>query len=337
MNALSEGLTFEQQEHWLAAVDSYQSATEQEPSAEAFHRLGTALMKVNRSHDAVDALRRAIQFDSSSAHLWVTLARGLIADKQYEAAIRACDHALKLQPDRADALGLKGRALILTDDRQNAEAAHMAVRRALMENPTDAELLVTDAVALSILGLWEEARRVALEAVRVDADDARTWRIIATTNWQMHSLHDALGAIDMALSLEPKHAESWMIKGSIERTQYAFQRDPRFIRSAITSFNHGLALNPKDPDLLKARQEARQTRHPAGPSLRSSHIASLCILTTCIMLACGLGIYLFGANLAAAGQWITRSMVVVFALALAASVWLLISLIIQIATARRVG
>ncbi len=334
MNALNEGLTFEQQQNWMAAVDSYQSATVQEPNAEAFLRLGMALLKINSSHDAVDALRRAIEFDPTSAHLWVALARGFMADGQYEPAIRACNNALKFQPDRADALGLKGRALILTDNQRNAEAAHVVMQRALAKNPTNVELLITDAVALSILNRWVEARRVALEAVRVEAADARAWRIIATANLQLHALYDALGAIDMALSLEPTHAESWLIKGSIERTQYAFQRDPRFIRRAVASFNRGLALKPKDPTILRARKEARQSRQPTRSLLSSYRLACLCILTTSAMIVCGIALYIDGSIIALVGQWITRSTIALFALTLfaltlTASVWLWVSLSIS--------
>lgn len=339
MSALNEGLAFEQQKNWSAAVDLYQRATVQEPNAEAFLRFGRALLKSGRTEDAVDALRQATQFDQTNADLWVALAQGLIADRQYAAAIHACDRALKVQPDGADALGLKGRALVLTNDRRNAETAHLLVRRALTEHPTNVELLVSDAVALSMLNLWEEARRIAMVAVRIDADDARIWRIIATTNWQLHSLHDALGAIDMALSLEPAHAESWMIKGSIERTQYAFQRDPRFIRNAVISFNRGLALKPNDPDFLKARKEARQSLRPTAPLLSHFHTASLCIAATGVMIACGLGIYLFGGSgaLAPAGRWMIEAGIASFALALAASVWLWVSLIIRTTHLRAEG
>lgn len=330
MNALTEGLTFEQQMNWSAAIDSYQRATVQEPNAEAFLRLGRALLKAHRTEDAVNALKRATQLDQTSADLWMALARGLIADRQYENAIRACDRALNVQPDCTDAMGLKGRALVLTNERRNAEPAHMLVRRALAEHPANVELLVSDAVALSMLNLWEEARRVALEAVRIDADDARVWRIIATTNWQLHSLHDALGAIDMALSLEPAHAESWMIKGSIERTQYAFQRDPRYIRNAVTSFNRGLALKPGDPDFLRARKEARHSLRPTAPFLSHFHVANLCVIATVVMLACGLGLYLFGGGaLTPAGRWIIDTVIALFALALIATICLWVSLIIR--------
>src|SRR5262245_26156447 len=66
-------------------------------------QVGNALQAAGRPADAIEYFRRAIAMDPRSVVGHYNLANALRLDGQIDAAISACDQALKLQPDLAQA------------------------------------------------------------------------------------------------------------------------------------------------------------------------------------------------------------------------------------------
>jgi tetratricopeptide (TPR) repeat protein len=215
------------------AVEAYRHAIRLEPnSPAALVNLGVTLRALGRAEEAVDAYRRAIarQPDNADAHYNLGVAlRGL---GRLEAAADAYRRAVALRPDHADAHGNLGATLLALG--RAGEALSACRRRAELE-PDAADAHDALAAVLLELGRPDEAvaasrRSVALRPDDADAqlrlgqglrelgeiDGAEGWVSLGVVLQELGQGADAAQAIDQALTIDPRSAAAWSVRGDLK-------------------------------------------------------------------------------------------------------------------------
>ena len=162
-----------------AAEDTVESpgARERHPDALVAYQRARLLMKRETETDpkqALDDLRRAVELDPDFAEAWVLLSKAHSASRDFgvpaEVAAaeerRAARRALALAPESAE-VQLRMAQLHLFQDR-DFEAARISLDRAMALEPTHAASRRYSGALHSILGEFDAALAVALEARRLD-------------------------------------------------------------------------------------------------------------------------------------------------------------------------
>src|SRR6201992_2498919 len=116
-------------------------------------------------------------------------------------AMMACQQALALDPDHADALHLMGQ-LSLESGQYDLAVDWFA--RAIQQNP-EANYLASLGTALQRQGRYDDAAKAMDKAVQLRPDDAGLWTNFGMVLEEMGRPSDALPCVQRALQLAEKH------------------------------------------------------------------------------------------------------------------------------------
>ena len=164
--------------------------------------LALTLVRLDRGAEAVDEARRAITLAPASPLAHYAHADALDHRGQVREAREAIGEALRLEPEDADSWALAGQ-IELTD--RGWDAALRAADRALAVDPEHVSAINVRARALVQLGRKVDAERTLSHALTQDPENASTH---ANRAWARLQHGDVRGAQDgflEALRLEPEH------------------------------------------------------------------------------------------------------------------------------------
>jgi tetratricopeptide (TPR) repeat protein len=137
------------------AAEHYKRAIERAPDVpDLYYRYAHALWAAGDSENALTAYKNALERNSYDYRAEWESARILLADHPEE-ALRLTTHALELKPDIADALTIRGRALVSL---QRSQEAIADFRKAISINPDDAATHFQLARAYRLTGRTAEAQ-----------------------------------------------------------------------------------------------------------------------------------------------------------------------------------
>lgn len=165
------------------AVAAYQRMVDLKPDLHSYSRVAHMRWLTGDLAGALEVMRMAVQASSSrdpepAAWAYTRLALYLFQARDFAQALRACELALRLQPDYPPALLAKGRILLATGDAARATAA-LALAAARDPLPEHQWIL---AEALQAAGRTGEARAAeARVRERGALDDPRTFALFLAT------------------------------------------------------------------------------------------------------------------------------------------------------------
>jgi tetratricopeptide (TPR) repeat protein len=213
--------------------------------ARAHLALGTQLLAVGRSEEALAALHEGLRLDPSNAYGYLNLGKAYLARGEFERALPFVTRAAELSDDPRVADTLGG-ALHLTGAPGRA-VPHF--ERALAANPDFAPTHCRYALALADLGRTREAEEHLRTALRLDARQSEA-------HFQLARLLEAEGRPDAALphaeaaaELTPSIAEAQLLLARL-------QRDLGRARAALQACRRAVDLAPSLPE---AHAELAQT------------------------------------------------------------------------------
>jgi len=155
------------------AAEHYKRAIERAPDVpDLYYRYAHALWAAGDSENALTAYKNALERNSYDYRAEWESARILLADHPEE-ALRLTTHALELKPDIADALTIRGRALVSL---QRSQEAIADFRKAISINPDDAATHFQLARAYRLTGRTAEAQSENAIYERLDKE-AHTARV----------------------------------------------------------------------------------------------------------------------------------------------------------------
>jgi len=197
---------------------------------------------------------RAVRIDPRFAAAWAGLANAYVdlfrwsrEPRDLEDAQRASEHALKLNPNSAEAHVSVGQALAI--QRRFSEAA-IAFDRAIEEDPTLYEAYYLYGRAMFESGEVEKAVNMFQKAQSVRPDDyeSRVLRAQALTELgrqdeARHANEDAVQSIEKHLELNPDEARAYSLGASVLIRLGETERSKQWTQQAMT-------LAPNDPLIL---------------------------------------------------------------------------------------
>jgi tetratricopeptide (TPR) repeat protein len=183
-----------------------------------------------------------------NVHAAVSRASALLDLRRPEEALEVLNGALAVEPDVAQLHCLSGLAHL---QRQSPGQALTSGSAAVVRAPELEWGHRICAVALmKIPGRWEDARRAALEAVRLAPESAPGHIVLASALQAAGDRAGALAAARHAIALDPYDADAHSTLGEI---LFAQDRPDE----AIPAYQQALALDPEDADALNNLAVAR--------------------------------------------------------------------------------
>jgi non-specific serine/threonine protein kinase len=199
------------------ALDFYEQAIELDPSfALAYAGLSTVCASFffwheqdeKWIHKGVEACERALELDPQSAEALAARAMLYDAERKFDQAVRYARRALAIKPDCDGAYITLGRSLFRSD--QLEEAAGIA-DRAVEVSGNDYNVHLPYVLVLERLGRLEKAEELrrqhtqALqEQVRQVPEDARAWILLAANHAKDGQTETAIRELQKATSLRPR-------------------------------------------------------------------------------------------------------------------------------------
>jgi Flp pilus assembly protein TadD len=210
--AIFTALSFSQARHWCDSVALFEHALEITPGNPVVHNyLGVALQTADRSDEALEQYRAAVQAAPSYAAANYNLGNALFERGDLEAAVVHLGVAARLDASNADALTNYGNALLATG---RTEEAFDHYRRALDVDSAHAGANYNLGLALHRQGKLAEAIEHYRLTLRSDPDHLQAHNNLGLALQSLGRLDEAIAHYRRALSIDPNHANS---KRNLER------------------------------------------------------------------------------------------------------------------------
>jgi tetratricopeptide (TPR) repeat protein len=206
--------------------------------AQANRLCARALLRLQRPAEAVPLLRAALVQDPALDDVCADLSRALAATGDTAGALVAARRAVALNP------GLVEHRLQLIDLLQSAGLTGEAVPEmlaALEYPPYRHELLLRAFEAVTALGWYSEALRLAEKARHELGDTPQSLALLASARYGLEDMAGAIEALDRAMQLGGERADSLVTLGS---ARFATGD----VEAAIAAYRRALQLDPQSAD-----------------------------------------------------------------------------------------
>ncbi len=219
------------------AVEWVSNAIKLDPKAEYVSTLGTALQRMGRLEEAIEAFDKAISLQPENADFWKSIGAVLIDLNRPDEALLALEQALKLRPRYADAANLCG--LIFYRREQYSEALeHFDL--SLEVRPDQADALYMRGLLYLDLKRFEEARADNYQSYLLNQQDANTTNNLGTALQNLGRYEESLEWFDRAIALRPDFALALNNKG---HSLTELQR----VDEAFACYARSLEIDPENP------------------------------------------------------------------------------------------
>lgn len=217
----------------------------------AWHLLSVIQAARGRADDALASSDHALKLDPENAQMLVVRGAILHALRRYGDALECYDRALSRQGDSVEALSNRAATLL---ELQRFAAALASCDCALALNPEHAETHCNRGDALRALARFGEAVASYNRALSISPRYAQAFANRGVTLLNLRRFADALADFDRALALVPTDARAHFNRGNALHDLGRYEE-------ALASFDSALALKP---DSVEARYNRANTLFELG-------------------------------------------------------------------------
>lgn len=215
--------------------------------AYALNQKASALYKLGRNEEALEASEKAVEIDPNYAVAWVNNAAALLKLKRYDEALQASEKAIELDPNYA--IAWNNKAAALHNLGRNDEALD-ASEKAIELDANFANPWVNIADILIELKRYDESIQASEKAIGIDPNYASPWNNKAVALLRLKRNNESLQASEKALEIDPGFALAWVNKAAallnLGRYEDSLQASEKSIeldsKNAIAWNNKGYAL-----------------------------------------------------------------------------------------------
>jgi predicted O-linked N-acetylglucosamine transferase (SPINDLY family) len=207
-----------------------QSIAARAGNAAAHFNLASAYRAAGRHEQAVPEYRRAIELDPAFLTALNHLAATLVQMGQWAAAAEACDRALRLAPDSAEAHFNRGNIEL---GRRNFAAAAVTFRRVIDLGADQTEVWNNLSLALNGCGRFEEAALAARRAIEKQPRSAPAHNSLGNALRNLGQTADAVAAYRGAIALQADYARAHVNLGAALHDAWQLQEAVAACRRAI--------------------------------------------------------------------------------------------------------
>lgn len=201
----------------------------------AYRIEGEALHRA-RKLGAHEPFKSLVERRPGDARAWARYAHMLHDNWKYEEAITACNRALALYPDFAEAYKTRGLARRKLGQIPEAIADYDEARRL---QPEDAQIWHFRAGAVRYHRRYDEAIQNLEEALRLNPEYLDALLTLSTIHLENRDPERSLATINRALEIKNDYAEGYCNRGEIYRARGELSK-------ALNDFDRAIQLRPRD-------------------------------------------------------------------------------------------
>lgn len=252
------------------AVEHFQKAIGgQSGNVDLAHDLADAYTKLARVDEAIQLLQKTSEQHPESTATWVQLGHAYLANRDFEKAREAFEHALRLTPDLPRAQQGLGTALMRLGEREKAKALLEAQRanRVAGKNRSAEETFEDELAEVSkryvfaarvylANGHSEEAEFALRRATVFQPREESAWALLLSYYQKQNRLSDAIAAAEEMCRIAPRNASYQFTLGillgqakDVAQARRAFQEVIRLAPQSVEGYQALARL------LLSARQD----------------------------------------------------------------------------------
>jgi tetratricopeptide (TPR) repeat protein len=196
--------------------------------------------------DADKWFSQVVSETPDDADAWYLLGRTKYNENEFEAAISAFEHALKLRPKFVEAENNIGLAWKELNDREKARAAFQTAIDWQGNSPVDAQPFLNLATLMADGGSNEQAAGLLAKAISLAPNNPSAHEELGKVYLAMNRLSDAQSEMEKAIALSPQTSELHYKLGQILRKEGLADRARE--EFAICERLNGAHSSPKTPN-----------------------------------------------------------------------------------------
>src|SRR6058998_1795277 len=243
--------------------------------------------RLNQRSDALETHRRILTNDRRNVDSLRAIARLQMADRRWRECLEAVEDLLRVRPNDAAALEMKGDALSNLGRRPEALAAYEAaaavdptdenLRQKIEEVRVDVPGLLSRALIASASGNYAKALSLFDEILEVEPSNVNALIGKAVAYRRRGNSQEALNCLDLVLGVQPGNASALLNRGNIlleqgdaEAALESFERLTQLYRDddAQRAFMEALRLSPGDEGIQRRLLELKAAKVDGSEILR---------------------------------------------------------------------
>jgi len=242
-----------------AALGVYDEAVRLDPTyAPAILGRATTLARLDRRPEAIETYKQLLSKDAKNLDALRGLSRMLADDRRWRECLEAVDGLLRVRPNEAPALEMRGDALANLGRRSEALGAYEAaasidpananLRQKIEEARVDVPSLLSRALIASANGNYTAALNLFDDILEVDPSNVNALIGKAVAYRRSGKPQEALNCLDLVLGVQANNASALLNRGNILLEEGDFE-------GALDSFDRLTQLYPGDEDAWAAQGE----------------------------------------------------------------------------------
>src|SRR6266705_280014 len=246
-----------------AALTGFEEALRLDPTnVQALGGKAACHERLNQRSEALETYRRILAKDRKNLDSLRAIARLHMEDRRWRECLEAVEDLLRVRPNEAAALELKGDALANLGHRPEALAAYEAaaavdpgdenLRQKIEEVRVDVPSLLSRALIASASGNYRQALGLFDEILEVDPSNVNALIGKAVAYRRSGKPQEALNCLDLVLGVQPGNASALLNRGKILLEQGNAE-------TALESFDRLTQLYPNDEEAWTAQGEVLLT------------------------------------------------------------------------------
>src|SRR5213596_340469 len=246
-----------------AALDGFEEALRLDPTnVPALQGKAACHERLNQRSEALETYRRILAKDRRNLDSLRAIARLHMEDRRWRECLESVEDLLRVRPNEAGALEMKGDALANLGHRPEALAAYEAaaavdpgdenLRQKIEEVRVDVPSLLSRALIASASGNYRQALGLFDEILEVDPSNVNALIGKAVAYRRSGKPQEALNCLDLVLGVQPGNASALLNRGKILLEQGNAE-------AALESFDRLTQLYPNDEEAWTAQGEVLLT------------------------------------------------------------------------------
>ena len=246
-----------------AALDGFEEALRLDSTnVPALQGKAACHERLNQRSEALETYRRILAKDRRNLDSLRAIARLHMEDRRWRECLEAVEDLLRVRPNEAAALEMKGDALANLGHRPEALAAYEAaaavdpgdenLRQKIEEVRVDVPGLLSRALIASASGNYRQALGLFDEILEIDPSNVNALIGKAVAYRRSGKPQEALNCLDLVLGVQPGNASALLNRGKILLEQGNAE-------TALESFDRLTQLYPNDEEAWTAQGEVLLT------------------------------------------------------------------------------
>jgi tetratricopeptide (TPR) repeat protein len=219
------------------ALQSYKKAIELDPeNSDTWMSQGGASNNLGRYDEALQSYKKAIELDPKKPDIWMSQGDTLYNLRRYDEALQSYKKTIELDPGNPGAWMSQGDTL---NSLECYDEALKSYKKTIELDPKNSHTWMSQGMVFKNLGRYNEALRSCKKAIELDPGNSNTWMHQGIVFNESGRYNEALQSHKKAIELDPGNSNTWMHQGGVFNNLRQYDE-------ALESCKKAIELDPKD-------------------------------------------------------------------------------------------